>query len=641
MLRFLLYSKAEAEIRYAATEFMSLLGLPFEEIEDLSQLDRNGSAVLVIPESAEMSPEQENDIFTSSLSVISLGYLPQERICRELGFEVIERRFCEPPQSSGMLQTIDGLSSLFFYDFPLVKTVERSTSLIGKIETGGNEFPGIIASDMGGSLKVFVFPSLLRSIAYLFSGGEESLSEIEGNSLQLFDENRRIIPEKVKLYRGRFIYLPIIAIYREVFLDILKEISKKNGIPIVQKWYHPHGSNITLCLTHDIDVVAGISFLVTLRHLFEDFKVKKFLSQTFLGFLHKISTSMFDTHISNVRDPFNLIPQWMASKLIRYDPFWNFGEYRKIEEKFKAEYPSYFFQVGLTREAFEGLHRSIEIDYTLDCPIIRRTITSLKEGGAEIGLHGSIVSYNCIDNLKKEKKKLANLIGNPDGIRQHRQLLSYPETWEYQAEAGFKYDTSFGYVHDVGFKAGTGMPFHPWNFHLKKKIPILEVPLIIVDGTLFQEHLLNYSEEQALKVCRELVDTTNKYSSVLTLLWHPHHNMGTQGYWLSAYRKLLSYASEYRPWYTGAGELVKWWTLRNEVTFGAAENSKARLSFSVRSPRSFEGFSMRIWFPSGPAVSQVFVNGQALSEEDIQKDGDFLLFKFKISDGNNKIVVNH
>lgn len=642
MLKALIYCKVDKEINYAATEIINRLGIPYEKINDIDKITKKSKHnVVIIPESAKMSPEEEETVFNSRVSVISLGYIPQQKVCKGTGFEVIDKRVVKPPQTSGILHAMNNFSAPFFHDFPIVKIIDGSTRLIGKIETGSEEYPGIIIKNVRGSSKVFIFPSLFKSIIYFFSGACKVLPRSQIHSLKLSDELGRIMAEKVKKFQGDFIYRPIIEIYCEILLFILKKISKKKCIPIVQKWYHPKNHNMTLCITHDIDVVAGINIINTLRSLIKDFQIKKGLVKLFLGFIHKISSFMFKTHISNVRDTLKLIPLWISSRLLSYNPVWNFDIYSKIDEEFDTEYPTYFFQVGLMRGAFEGLNGSIEIDYTLDNPLIKRTISLLKEKGAEIGLHGSLIAYNCLDNLKIEKKKLENLIGEIIGIRQHRQIMLCPETWINQEKVGLQYDTSLGYVDDVGFRAGTGIPFYPWDIQTKRKISILELPIIIVDGTLFQERFLNYSEKQALEVCSEIINTTNKYSSVLTLLWHPHHDRVVQEYWMTTYREVLRYASKYRPWYTGAGELVKWWTLRNDVTFGSIEISKSSLIFSIHSPKTFQGFSVRIWFPFKPSLNQVIVNGQTLSKDNILNQNNFLLFKFKVCEGNNQIIINY
>jgi hypothetical protein len=47
------------------------------------------------------------------------------------------------------------------------------------------------------------------------------------------------------------------------------------------------------------------------------------------------------------------------------------------------------------------------------------------------------------------------------------------------------YDTTFGYNDLVGFRNGMCYPFRPYNLNTASEVNILEIPLALMDGTLF------------------------------------------------------------------------------------------------------------------------------------------------------------
>jgi len=82
--------------------------------------------------------------------------------------------------------------------------------------------------------------------------------------------------------------------------------------------------------------------------------------------------------------------------------------------------------------------------------------------------------------------KLEKVLGKKIvGYRNHYLKFKVPETWGLPKEAGFKYDTTLGYADCVGFRNGMCHPFKPFDLNINSYINILEIPLIIMDRTLF------------------------------------------------------------------------------------------------------------------------------------------------------------
>jgi len=633
------YSKADPEDVYGAVQLMNRLGLPYGLIRDLSKLNRKEkSSVLVIPESARINVEEERVLLNSNLSIMSIGYIPRQSICEDMGFKLVGSRKVQLPFSYGTIRMLDGLEVPFYYDFSIIEIVDNSFKLIGKIYLKSEEYPGIMVRSFNRNKKVFILANLLRSVTYLFSGAEES----QLKSREFFDEYERIDDRIIRRLRKEFFKMPIVEIYQEILIKLFMDICSGNNTPIVQKWFHPFNHKIALCLTHDIDIVSYMPLLLALKSFYVKKNIKEGIIRLFLAFVHYGSTFIFRMHLSERRDTYSLLPQQIVQSLLPYNPYWNFDEFDQIEREFKANNSTYYFQTGLSRKTFEGLFNSIEIDYSIDSIQIRRVIKTLRQRGYEIGLHGSILSFKNAKEMRSEKFKLINTIGTQHiGIRQHRWLMKVPETWKLHAEEGFIYDSSYGYAHDVGFRAGTGFPFNPWDIEKRMELPILEIPPIIQDGILFLENLLNYSAEEAFKICKGIIDTINRYNGIITLLWHPHINREKKKYWMDSYRDILRYASRYDPWFTNALGLAEWWNLRNKVKFGEFKVSRTSIKFLLHSPIAYKGFSVKMLSPFNISRCEVFINGQSLESNQVEKHENCLLFTFDISEGLNEVRMKY
>ena len=86
------------------------------------------------------------------------------------------------------------------------------------------------------------------------------------------------------------------------------------------------------------------------------------------------------------------------------------------------------------------------IRFRYDIEDIKPHLGEVSDKGWEIGLHGGYYSYNSLEEVKKEKKRLEAVLGKTImGFRNHYLRFKTPESWEILADAGFSYDSTFGY----------------------------------------------------------------------------------------------------------------------------------------------------------------------------------------------------
>jgi len=292
------------------------------------------------------------------------------------------------------------------------------------------------------------------------------------------------------------------------------EVSKflmKNGLNVE----YPEDKKFAVCLTHDIDVVypSKLSAMYGAARSLMQYQTK----------------SAFKTLFSDINKNWNL--------------WWNFKDIMTLEGKYGAK--SSFYFLTLDEE---------DLDFNFKVEDLEHEMGNIIDSGWEVGLHGGHEAYNNLDEIKEKKERLEKVLGKMViGYRNHYLKFKVPDTWELLSKAGFKYDTTFGYADCVGFRNGMCHPFKPFNLDTNGEIGILEIPLTIMDCTLFDYMKLNM--EGAWEITKTLIDTVEKYNGVITILWHNTYMVGEM---LEFYEKILKYCYEKGAWMSSGEEIWKW-----------------------------------------------------------------------------------
>jgi hypothetical protein len=151
-------------------------------------------------------------------------------------------------------------------------------------------------------------------------------------------------------------------------------------------------------------------------------------------------------------------------------------------------------------------------------PMIQDVITQLQEAGVEMGVHPGYRTFSSPDQLSREVQTLRRALGEQLlGGRQHYLRWS-PDTWLHWEQCGLLYDSTVGYTEQVGFRAGTCIPYRPWILALEREANLIEIPLLVMDGTLI--HHMGLTQEESLDTIRELIARCRAVGGIFTLLWH-------------------------------------------------------------------------------------------------------------------------
>jgi hypothetical protein len=149
---------------------------------------------------------------------------------------------------------------------------------------------------------------------------------------------------------------------------------------------------------------------------------------------------------------------------------------------------------------------------------VRGVVDWLRQIGAESGIHPGYNTFRSPEKLRREVAILRDVIGEqPLGGRQH-YLRWCPDTWIDWENCGLAYDSSVGYADQIGFRAGTCVPYRPWLFPLNRQADLLEIPLLVMDRTLLA--YLGFTKEHAIQEVRKLLARCRTVGGVFTTLWH-------------------------------------------------------------------------------------------------------------------------
>jgi hypothetical protein len=236
-------------------------------------------------------------------------------------------------------------------------------------------------------------------------------------------------------------------------------------------------------------------------------------------------------------------------KLRGTDPNWRFAEVAAEERSLGAR--STFFVMaghghradGAAPEAYDRLRP--------------RLVETLREAGAEVGLHGSYLAAEDMEGLARERVTLAQLDGPLIGQRYHYLRVDPHRNLAPLAGLGFRYDTSLGFPDAPGFRAGIAHPFRPWDFSRDRPADLVEVPLAVMDATLAEERYESLSAADAKPRVLAVLDWAAEHGGAFSILWHPERfDRPTARGWDRLYFELIAAVHERGGICLSAGELA-------------------------------------------------------------------------------------
>ncbi len=164
-------------------------------------------------------------------------------------------------------------------------------------------------------------------------------------------------------------------------------------------------------------------------------------------------------------------------------------------------------------------HGPNDVHYRLDQRFLRKLLIDLSSDGFEIGLHPSYHAHTHAAYLRNERRALTEITGvDSISVRQHFLRYESAITPRIQEAIGFRIDSSLGFAECAGFRNGTCMPFLRFDPARNKVMDIWEMPLLFMDGALFNRQ--KYGAAEAIQESIKLLELCQKFGGVAVGLWH-------------------------------------------------------------------------------------------------------------------------
>jgi hypothetical protein len=223
-----------------------------------------------------------------------------------------------------------------------------------------------------------------------------------------------------------------------------------------------------------------------------------------------------------------------------------------------------------------------DITYAPESTMARTVMRMVGDAGHEIGLHGSFATFTFRDVFEAQRARLAVITGAPAiGARQHFLRMRPGKTHAAMGEAGFFYDSTYGFSERNGFRLGVADIIPVWDDKAQRVLSVDTAPFVWMDRALSKYRHVEDPEVWTLdalsvaKPCREM-------NGLWTGIWHPNMD-ASLGFPRApeAFEKLCRNLMADSPWATNLGAAVSWRRARRTArAVGVTPNGDIRLRAS-------------------------------------------------------------
>ena len=358
---------------------------------------------------------------------------------------------------------------------------------IGQFDIAVENWDGIPCFFNSGERSNVPFDIFAASF-YLLSRYEEYLPYVK-------DMHGRFPVANSLAFKGNFLQLPVVDIWAFKFLELLKE--RFPDLKHKQREYQYRSL---------IDVTTSHSF-------------------SHRGVIRGLAGMLLDLGTFKLKRVIQRLAVWLK---IKKDPYDNFAQLMDFHKEYPcksifffqfAQYSTYDKNVSTENNKFRYLIKSVA-DYS------------------KVALAASYSSFDNIDMLKDEKKRLSEVIHRDVAqTRMRYNRVDIPHTYRNLVEAEFKDDYSMGYTHVMGFRAGTCSPFNFYDINMEVQQPVKIHPFAIHDYALVNHKNLD-DMMASLDVINQSIRSVNgEFLTVFSneLLGGPH-----KVNWMELYHRVLA-----------------------------------------------------------------------------------------------------
>lgn len=233
-----------------------------------------------------------------------------------------------------------------------------------------------------------------------------------------------------------------------------------------------------------------------------------------------------------------------------------------------------------------GTMRAGDLTYRPEGHGARAAMHELRGHGCEINLHGSFETSDRHALFDEQRRRLAALSDSPVlGVRQHFLRMRPGQTLRGMADAGFRYDTTWGFPDRNGFRLGVGDVIPAWDGVGERPLDIQEAPVIWMDRALSKYAGIE-DPDAWITEGLTLADACRQVEGLWVGVWHPNLTpaLGFPGA-PQAFAALLDRLLEKQPYLAPLRRLVEWRIARRGVRIrGVSPDGRPDGYFTTAAP---------------------------------------------------------
>jgi hypothetical protein len=392
-----------------------------------------------------------------------------------------------------------------------------------------------------GERTVTLDRSLLRFVADVAGAESEQRSSAS-------DRYGRVPATETRPVREGFEREPVVSAIARALAGAVRAVAGRGPFFEIEPW--PGGRRWAAALTHDLDVVEWWPAFTALR----------LAELARHGELARASRVLLAA-TANVARPV----VWSAIR-----------DLLDVESTYAAR-STWFVLCGRPTLATT---RAGDLTYRPDAPAARRILGALRDAGHEIGLHGSFATSDDHARFGQQRAMLRDLAqSDPAGVRQHYLRMRAATTPAGMRDAGFTYDSTYGFADRNGFRLGAADVVPLWDAAHQRPLGLDEAPFAWMDRALSK---YQHVEDPRAWIDDALVlaDRVREVGGLWVGIWHPNlaPALGFPDA-PAAYARLVAELVAREPYVAPLGDLVAWRRERRALRVAAlAPDGRPRIA---------------------------------------------------------------
>ncbi len=323
---------------------------------------------------------------------------------------------------------------------------------------------------------------LLALVAQWLGGAEQRAVRV--------DRYGRVLPDENPLVAAKLEREPVVAQLAIALRAATAAAAGRRTFRTLAPW--PNGKRWAAAFTHDVDVVAMWPAFTALR-------LAELLRKRDVGrALEVISAAARSALGDPVGDAVRAILAIEHDASIR---------------------SSWFVICGTPTFA---TRRAGDVTYVPESRNARQIIDAILSAGHEIGLHGSFETFDHGERFIEQRARLERITGVPlRGVRQHYLRMRPGRTQHEMANAGFEYDSTYGFADRNGFRLGIADVVGTLDVESAQRPPIEEVPFVWMDRALSKYRGVE-SPDAWIDDALALAAVCRQTEGLWVGIWHPN-----------------------------------------------------------------------------------------------------------------------